>query len=100
MTTTTTNTTGSTSSGGRAGPGTVIAFTGRGHDALDRLAATLVAGCDSRNPDQVAGLLDQVLHAPLDELAAALAPIPPAQTRPPGVRLDGTGRARTPGQTR
>jgi hypothetical protein len=96
----TTNTSSSTSSGGRAGPGTVIVFTGRGQDALDRLAATLVAGCDSRNPDQVAGLLDQVLHGPLDQLAAALAPSPPAPTRPPRLPHDLAGRARTLGQTR
>jgi hypothetical protein len=96
---TTTTGTSSTSSGGRAGPGTVIVFTPHGQDALDRLAATLVAGHE-HTPAGIALVLDQVLRAPLDQLAAALAPSPPAQTRPPGRRRDGTGRARTLGQTR
>jgi hypothetical protein len=102
MTTTSSDSTTSSSAGGRAEPGTVIVFTPHGLAALDRLAATLTAGCGSNSSlDQVAGVLEQVLHAPLDDLAAALTPTPPATpTRPPAHRRDTTGRARARGVTR
>jgi hypothetical protein len=102
MTTTTTSGTSSDRSvSGRADTGTVIVFTDPGRAALDRLAATLTAGCDPDSPDAVAGVLDRVLHAPIDQLAAALAPIPARPVpRPPGVRHHGTGRASTPRQAR
>jgi hypothetical protein len=89
-------------SAGRAEPGTVIVFTPHGRAALDRLAATLTAGRGSNSGlDQIAGVLEQVLHAPLDDLAAALTPTPAStRSRPPAHRRDTTGRPPTRGVTR
>jgi hypothetical protein len=85
----------SSSAGGRAEPGTVVVFTPQGRAALDRLAATLSAGCDGNTPAAIAGVLEQVLHAPLDDLAAALTPTPAATgPRPPAHRHNTTGRTR------
>jgi hypothetical protein len=90
------------SSAGRAAPGTVIVFTPHGLAALDRLAATLAAGRDGDSGlDQIAGVLEQVLHAPLDDLAAGLTSDPRVDAdRPPAHRRDTTGRARTRGVIR
>ncbi|HEX5882601.1 MAG TPA: hypothetical protein VF468_30420 [Actinomycetota bacterium] len=95
----TTSSDSTSSSGGRAEPGTMIVFTPQGRAALDRLAATLTAGCDSNSSlDQIAGVLEQVLHAPLDDLAAALTPTPASTGfRPPALRRDTIGRARSRG---
>ncbi|HEX5878551.1 MAG TPA: hypothetical protein VF468_09545, partial [Actinomycetota bacterium] len=75
----------------------MIVFTPRGRAALDRLAATLTTGCDTDSSlDQIAGVLEQVLHAPLDDLAAALTPTPASTgTAPPTLRRDTTSRDRT-----
>jgi hypothetical protein len=95
MTTTSSDSTTSSSAGGRAEPGAVIVFTPHGLAALDRLAATLSAGCDGNTPAAIAGVLEQVLHAPLDDLAAALTPTPAATgPRPPAHRHNTTGRTR------
>jgi hypothetical protein len=84
--TTSSDSTTSSSGAVRAEPGTVIVFTPQGLADLDRLAATLTAGCDHDTPAAIAGVLEQVLHAPLDDLAAALTSDP---------RVDWTGRPLT-----
>jgi hypothetical protein len=49
----------------------VVTFTERGNAALDKLAATLAAGCDG-SPTSIADLLEHVLETDIEDLAEAL----------------------------
>ncbi len=51
-----------------------VVFTARGHEALDALAATIVHGMGT-TPEEIAAVLDVVLHAPIEELTDALTAI-------------------------
>lgn len=64
----------------RAGDNEQIQFTHRGDAALDELAMVLTAHC-SRTPEGIARVLDEVMHTPLDDLAAALDAIVKAVNR-------------------
>ena len=55
----------------RAGDEVAVRFTNRGDAALNELATVLTARC-SRTPESIARVLDEVMHTPLDDLAAAL----------------------------
>lgn len=50
----------------------VVTFTARGEAALDELVGRLVAGCDGTT-ESITAVLEQVLGADVDVLAAALA---------------------------
>ena len=62
-----------------------VRFTARGEAALDALATALTARC-SGTPQDIATVLDQVLHADIDQLAAALTEVSEACTSAEGVR--------------
>jgi hypothetical protein len=64
----------------RADDSTALTFTVRGEAALDELATVLVAHC-SGTPEGIARVLDEVMHTPLDDLAAALSAIAGAAER-------------------
>jgi hypothetical protein len=64
----------------RVDDSTLITFTNRGEAALDELATVLTAHC-SHTPEGIVRVLDEVMHTPLDDLAAALSAIVDATSR-------------------
>lgn len=78
----------------------VVAFTARGDAALDELVSTLVAGCDGTTAS-ITAVLEQVLGADVDDLAAglsatAVASAVPAETA--SIDVDETTPGESPDQ--
>ncbi len=55
----------------RADSSASVTFTDEGAVALDELATLLTANC-SKTPEGIVGVLDEVMHTHLDDLAASL----------------------------
>ena len=68
----------------------IVTFTARGDAALERLADTLVAGCDG-SPDGIADILERVLKAPVEVLARCLSEATQPDVDPPGHGIDEVG---------
>ena len=64
----------------RAHAGVGITYTARGETGLAELVTVIMAGCNG-TPEAIARILDEVIHADLDDLAAALSAVGAAKQK-------------------